>query len=280
MHLPDRGMSVEPAGDRLGVAAVGFHADRQGLQASEREVGVHRAGHGADRVDQELEALAPLGVASRRSRRRSGRSVRRGTSSRCGRRRRPRARSAAAVPASRTCCRPRPARRPRGRRLTPPRCRRSSACGLDGVSTQTKRVSRAEPATHRIEVGQVAGVVLQAPRPLRTLSSSRIRAAVDVVAEEHVIAGAEREQQRSTPRRSRSRTRSSARRPRGRRALPRTPRASGCRRARSPRASASRPRPARTSTSGRSGRSPSRRGPRDLVPHGSRPSRTSSDLGG
>ena len=115
-----------------------------------------------------------------RPRRRPCPSGRRGTSSSSGPRRRRRAPAGAGRPASRTCCRPPPARRPRARPR--PRCRRRCSSGLVGVSTQTSAVSARTARSSRVEVGLVDQVVARCPNRVEHLVHQAVGAAVEVVA--------------------------------------------------------------------------------------------------
>ena len=102
--------------------------------------------------------------------------------------------AAAGAPATRTCCRPRPAAagRPRRRaaRRSPrsPRCRSTLRCGFDGVSNQTSRVrsvSASQSASWPARQVDVAGVDPgAAPDPLEVA----VRAAVDVVTDDDLVA--------------------------------------------------------------------------------------------
>ena len=123
------------------------HPHGERLEPAQHEPRVERAGHGAERLLQEVEALGERVVVRRdeaADRRRCGR---RGTSSSSGRRGRRRARAAAAGTASRTCCRRRAARRPRARRRPPCGCRRRSAAG--STASRPTRASRRRRGARR-----------------------------------------------------------------------------------------------------------------------------------
>ena len=173
--------------------------------------------------------------------------------------------AAAGGPATRTCCRPRPAAagRPRPpRRATVATVAAMSTtlrCGFDGVSNQTSRVRSVSASQSDVRPGRevdVAGVDAgAAPDPLEVAE----RPAVDVVADDDLVARRRRARRwpRSPP--TPTRTRSRARRPRAPRPPARAARASGSASARTrSRVAAGRRRPGRRSRSGRSAARPRR----------------------
>lgn len=63
-HLLDRGVGFQPLRQRQRVLAMRAHAQRQGLEAAQREEAVERALHAADGVLQEGQLLSQLGVVA------------------------------------------------------------------------------------------------------------------------------------------------------------------------------------------------------------------------
>ena len=62
-HLPNLGMSLQPAGEFQGVLAMAAHSQIERLDAAQDEEAVERSGNRADGVVQEGESLAQPGVA-------------------------------------------------------------------------------------------------------------------------------------------------------------------------------------------------------------------------
>ncbi len=163
------------------------HAQVQRPQPAVDEEAVERPGHRADRVLDEADLLVQLPGRARSRRRRRCRSARRGTSWSSARRRRRRARAGAGGPGSRTCCRPTTSAL-RLRSITPARSITLSD-GLVGVSTQTSAVSARTARRDRVEVALVDHVVLEA-EAREHLVDEPVGAAVEVVGEDDVRAGA------------------------------------------------------------------------------------------
>ena len=189
-HACHRRVPDEHLGDALGVVAVPVHAHRERLDPAQHEPAVERARAPRPTAFWVNASCSPSSssLADQRARRRR-RSGRRGTWWWSARRRRRRARAAAAGRARRRCCRRRAGRRPACATSATAAMSTMPSSGLVGVSIQTTRVVGRSAARSGVEVGEVDGRVLDAPRR-EDLVDQPEGAAVGVVRDHQVVAGA------------------------------------------------------------------------------------------
>ena len=179
-HLLHVLVRLEELDDGPGVRAVLLHAQGERLQPTQDEPAVEGAWDGAERLLKERQPLGDRRVVRGGEAADQGRSGRRGTSSKSGRRCRRRARAAAGGTAWQMCC-PRPReRRPHAPPPLPPGCRRCSALGSSASRSRRGVFARqggrqgwwTSPATSRTRTRSPS-----ARTPARTSGD----AAVDVV---------------------------------------------------------------------------------------------------
>ena len=156
VHAFDRRVLLEEARDGERVAAMALHAQRQRLDAAQRQEGVERPRHAAHRVLQVGDALAKIAVAAHDGRAADGiRMPVQVLGRRVHRRCRSRARAGAGCREWRRCCRTRSGCRGCGP-ASPPAARSTSfSSGLVGVSTHIMRVSGAIAASSAADVREI-----------------------------------------------------------------------------------------------------------------------------